>query len=70
MHSPPQKNLKDLKTLILRIGNLWPLGFLASEICSFSVFKLSYLAVALLSFPASQLFRISVFQVSKCEIKK
>ena len=47
------KSLEDLKTIISRMGNLWPLGFLASELCSLSVFNLSYSAVALLSFSAS-----------------
>ena len=64
------KSLEDLKRFISGMGNLWPLGFLASELCSFSAFKVSYSAVALLSISASQVFRISVFVVSKGESKK
>ena len=64
------KSSEDLKRFISRMGNLWPLGFLASELRSFAVFNFSYSAVALLSFSAFQVFRISVFWVSKRESNK
>ena len=55
------KSLEDLKRFISGIGNLWLHAFLGSDLSSFSVFNVSYSAVALLSISVSQIFHISVF---------
>ena len=54
----------------MALGNFWPFDLLASELCNFSVFKVSYSAVALLSISASQLFRLSLFGLVKAKVNR